>query len=173
MAMNATRTLDSPLLKKAEDLGLSLPLDLERLAIMRGCHYYDRELPSRVPPFTEVPLSNGELAIALILPLLQPTAREIRLAAAMLGATDVHADEVAALAVRENCVDVVRYIALCGQRFEPENLFWKNLLVRLPEVRIDSEKFPHRTRFVEMTGIDRGKIGTFTRWIRPRQPVAV
>ena len=75
------RVIASALLDKARRLGLSLPLDLERLAVARGCHYYDRELPPRVPPLGEVRLSNNEIAIALIAPSLNPSAREIRLAA--------------------------------------------------------------------------------------------
>jgi hypothetical protein len=166
------RDIASPLLDKVRRLGLSLPLDLERLAVMHGCDYYGRELGPRLPPLGEVPLSNTELAIALIVPLLRPAAREIRLAAALLGAPDVRADELAALAVQEKCADVVRHIALCGRRFEPENSFWQTLLTRLPNVKIDADRLPHPTRFVEMTGINRGKVGVFTRWIRPRQPVA-
>jgi hypothetical protein len=161
----------SALLDKLRRLGLSLPLDLERLAVMRGCDYYDRGLGPLLPPLGEVPLSNTELAIALIVTSLPPAAREIRLAAAMLGAADVRAEEASALAVGENCAEVVRHIALCGRRFEPENAFWQTLLTRLPNVKIDADRFPHPTRFVEMTGIDRGKVGVFTRWIRPRQPV--
>lgn len=164
--------ITSPLLDKARRLGLLLPLDLERLAVMRGCDYYERDLGPRIPPIGEVPLSNDELAIALIVPSLHPSAREIRLAAALLGAPDVRADEVAALAVQENCADVVRHIALCGRRFEPKNCFWQTLLDLLPDVKVDTDRVPHPTRFVEMTGIDRGKIGVFTRWIRPRRPVA-
>ena len=72
-------------------------LDLERLAIMRGCDYYDRELPPRIPQLGEVPMSNAQLAITLISPLLHPRAREIRLAAVLLGAPDVQAHEVAGL----------------------------------------------------------------------------
>ena len=162
----------SPLLDKARRLGLSLPLDLERLAVMRGCDYYDRDLGPHLPALAEFPLSNTELAIALIVPSLHPAAREIRLAAALLGALDVKADEAAALAVQENCAEVVRHIALCGRRFEPENSFWQTLLTLLPNLKIDADKWPHPTRFVEMTGIDRGKVGVFTRWIRPRPPVA-
>jgi hypothetical protein len=164
--------ITSPLLEKAARRGLSLPLDLERLAIARGCHYYERDLPARIAPLGEVPLSNGEIAIALIVPSLHPSAREIRLAAALLGAPDVQAEELAALADKENCADVVRHIALSGHRFEPENSFWQKLLELLPNVQIDRDKFPHPTRFVEMTGIDRGKVGVFTRWIRPRWPLA-
>jgi hypothetical protein len=162
------RATNSALLDKVRRLGLSLPLDLERLAVMRGCDYYERDLGPRLPPLGEVPLSNAELSIALIVPSLRPAAREIRLAAALLGAPDVRAEEAAVLAVQENCADVVRHIALCGSRFEPENSFWQTLLTRLPNVKINADKMPHPTRFVEMTGIDRGKVGLLTKWIRPR-----
>ena len=161
----------SPLLERVRKLGLSLPLDLERLAVMRGCDYYERDLGPRHTPLGEVPLTNTELAIALIIPALRPTAREIRLAAALLGAPDVRAEDLAALAVEENCADVVRYIAQSARRFEAENSFWQALLDRLPNVKIEANRLPHPTRFVEMTGIDRGKVGMFTRWIRPRPPV--
>lgn len=93
-------TLASPLLDKARRLGLSLPLDLERLAVMRGCDYYERDLGPRIPPLGEA------------------------------------------------------------------------LLDLLPDVKVDTDRLPHPTRFVEMTGIDRGKVGVFTRWIRPRPPFA-
>ena len=162
----------SPLLEKVGRLGLTFPLDLERLAVMRGCDYYSREFGPRHPPLSDVPLSNGELAIALVVPLLRPAAREIRLAAALLGAPDVRADEVAALAIQENCVEIVRHVALCGRRFEPESSFWQTLLAQLPDVMINADRLPHPTRFVEMTGIDRGRIGVSTRWIRPHLPTA-
>jgi hypothetical protein len=165
-------SLTSSLLDKARRLGLQLPLDLERLAIARGCDYYGRELDARSEPLGSIPLSNAELAVALAVPSLNPTAREIRLAAAVLGAPDVRADEVAALAIREGCADVVRHIALSGRRFEPENSFWSRLVDLLPDIEVDVDQLPHPTRFVEMTGIDRGKVGMFIRWIRPRLPAA-
>ena len=158
-------------MEKARILGLKVPLDLERLAMARGCDYYERQLDLRDPPLEEVPLSNAELAVALINPSLNPRAREIRLAAALLGAMDESAADVAALAQEEKCAGVVLYIASCGHRFEPGNAFWKALLDSLPDLSIDVEHLPHPTRFVEMTGIDRGRVGTFTRWIRARTPV--
>jgi hypothetical protein len=126
----------------------------------------------RVPPLGKVPLSDAEIAIALISPCLHPSAREIRLAAALLGAPNLQATEVVTPAVQENCANIVRYVALCVRRFEPANPFWQVLLDLLPNVDIDADTLPHATRFVEMTGIDRGKVGVFTRWIRPRQPLA-
>ena len=161
----------SSALDKARGLGLSVPLDLERLAIARGCGYYERHLDLRDRPLGETPLSNAELAVALINPSLNPGAREIRLAAALLGAVDESAADVAVLAQEEKCAGVVRYIASCGHRFEPGNAFWKALLDSLPDRRAEVEHLPHPTRFVEMTGIDRGKVGTLTRWIRARTPV--
>jgi hypothetical protein len=157
----------SSLLAKLRGLGIEIPLDLERLAFARGCTYYERELPPRSAPLGDVPVSNAELAIALITPSIGSSARNIRLAAALLGGEGVDAGEVASLARRENCAEVVRYIAECGRSFEPENNFWRSLLENLPIGRSNVE-FPHPTRFVEMTGIDRGKVGLFTRWIRPR-----
>jgi len=162
----------SRILGKARELGLSVPLDLERLAIARGCGYYERDLGPLARTVEGDPLSNAELAIALVAPSLQPTARQIRLAAALLGAADESAVDVATLAVDENCVGVVRYIASCGSRFEPRNPFWTDLLNALPETEIDRDHLPHPTRFVEMTGIDRGKVGTSTRWVRARSQVA-
>ena len=163
----------SRVLGKARELGLSVPLDLERLAIARGCGYYERDQGPVTCTCQSVPLSNAELAIALVAPSLQPAARQIRLAAALLGAADESAVDVATLAVDENCVGVVRYIASCGNRFEPRNPFWTDLLNALPETEIDRDRLPHPTRFVEMTGIDRSKVGTSTRWIRARSQVAV
>jgi hypothetical protein len=162
----------SRLLEQAARLGLQLPTDLERLALLRGCSYYERDLDVRVPPLTEVPLSNAELAVALVIPSLSPGAREIRLAAALLGTPGLEANQVARLAREEDTVAVIRHIAQCGQSFEPENRFWVDLLANLPSGPVEADCFPHPTRFVEMTGIDRGKVGVSRRWIRPQKPVA-
>ncbi len=96
----------------------------------RGCSYYEQDPGTFTRTGDGVPLSNGELAIALLAPSHQPTARQIRLAAALLGAADEAAADVATLAVDENCVGVVRYIASCGSRFEPENPFWAAEMLR-------------------------------------------
>lgn len=162
----------SRLLEQAASLGLQLPTDLERLAILRGCSYYERGLGVRVPPLVEVPLSNAELAVALVIPSLSPGAREIRLAAALLGTPGLDSHQVVRLAREENCVAVIHYIAQCGQSFEPENRFWVDLIAKLPPGPVEADGFPHPTRFVEMTGIDRGKVGVSRRWIRPRSHIA-
>ncbi len=158
----------SPLLSKARSFGLDIPEDLERLAIQRGCDYYARDFRADSKPISGIELSNSEIAIALIANGSRPKARQIRLAAAMLGAQDVNAEEIVRMAEQENCAHVLRYIATCGRKFEPENPFWSKLLRLLPDMQFDRDALPHPTRFVEMTGIDRQKIGTQVRWIRPR-----
>lgn len=64
---------------------------------------------------------------------------------------------------------VLRYVAECGARYEPENEFWRKLLARLPttSIRVPPELFPHPTRFVAMTGITRRRVDTVVEWIRP------
>lgn len=158
----------SRLLEKLRQFGLRLPSDLKRLAIARGCDYYQRGLDTQVHSAGDHPVSNAELAIALIVAQHRPSAREIRLAAALLGEPNMEASELAELTIEENCGAIVRYIARSGHRFEPENAFWTSLLAQLPDVEPDIDQLPHPTRFVEMTAVDRGKVGLTCKWIRPR-----
>ena len=86
----------------------------------------------------------------------------------MLGAADIDAGQLAALAKEEDCASIVSYIAQCGHRYEPENQFWSELISQIGDVPPPPEEQRlHPTRFVEMTGIIRGKVGTFTSWVRP------
>ncbi len=93
----------SRILSKAREVGLSVPLDLERLAMARGCGYYERDLGPLACTAEGVPLSNAELAIALLAPSPQPTARQIRLAAALLGAADESAADAQASSATSRC----------------------------------------------------------------------
>ena len=155
----------SMVLDKAEMLGLNLPQDLQRLAVARGSHYY---IVNEAPlPSPNLPLSNAELAVALLSPALPPTPQDIRIAAAVLSAPDVDVSILADLAEKEGCAGLVRYIAECGRKYEPDSLFWQNLIARLRDAEIPSGSLPHPTRFIEMTGMIRGKVGFFTHWIRP------
>lgn len=173
--MDAPSQRESSLLAKARQLGLAGSEDLEQLAIERGCDYYD--LSSRMretaPSSWHVAeFGNEELAIALLAPPHRNLLRT-RMAAAMLGASGNDAATVAQLALDENCADIVDHIATCGQQVEPENAFWTNVKTALGGMPAGtSASLPHLSRFVEMTGINRGKVGTQMRWIRPsKQPV--
>lgn len=159
----------SALLEKAKSLGLRLPEDLQRLAVARGCRYY---VVDQGPlPSTGLPFTNAELAVALLSPALPPGPQDIRVAAAVLSAPEVDVETLGRLAAQEGCAGLVRYIAECGRKYEPQNPFWEELLGKVGDAVIPPEPLPHPTRFIEMTGMVRGKVGLFTHWIRPT-PVA-
>jgi hypothetical protein len=165
-----TTTHLSPLLRKARRLGLG-PEELEILAIQRGCDYYhnDESLPTL--PITVEQFSNTELAIALLNPALRYHPQTLRLGAAMLSAPGNFVDEIARLAELERCRPIVRYIAECGRKFEPQNTFWMDLLALLPRTHPPkSSVVPHPTRFVAMTGFTRRGAETVVEWIRPTVP---
>jgi hypothetical protein len=167
-----TTTHLSGLLIKARRLGLDVE-GLERLAIQRGCEYYHNggQLPE--PTVSERQFSNEELAIALLNPALRGNAQSLRLGAAMLAAEGNDPAEILRLARHERCESIVRYVAEAAVRVEPEAPFWRRLLEHLEHVPLPKRSaMPHATRFVEMTGIDRGNIGLKTRWIRPVRRVA-
>lgn len=144
---------------------MALPHDLQRLAVARGCKYYVVE-DGPLPP-ANLRFTNEELAVALLSPSLPPEPQDIRIAAAVLSSPDVDAPALAALAEAEGCAGLVRYIAECGQKYEPALTFWRELVARLQAAEIPSFPLPHPTRFIEMTGMIRGQTGFFTHWIRP------
>lgn len=167
-----TTTHLSPLLRKAQRLGLDAE-GLERLAIQRGCDYYDKGEP--LPPIlvSAEQLSDAELAIALLNPALRYAPQTLRLGAAMLSAEANTPEEIAWRASMERCQGIVRYVAEAGQTFEPRNPFWIRLLQLLPPAAPPkSSVVPHPTRFVAMTGVTRRGVETVVEWIRPaaRQP---
>lgn len=158
----------SPLLQKARRLGLDA-IGMERLAIQRGCDYYQEGPVLPQLEITSEQFSNEELAIALLNPALRYHPQTLRLGAAMLGAEENDPELLAYLAKVERAEAVVRYVAEAGKRFEPQNEFWPRLLALLPPSPTpNSAIVPHPTRFVAMTGITRRGMETVTQWIRPR-----
>ncbi len=164
----------SQLLQKAKGLGLHSPELLESLAVARGCWHYRNSGVVPAPAISESDFSNEELAVALLSPSWPYSPHTIRVGAAMVGAVDNDVATLVDLAVAEGNIAPVRYIASAGLRFEPDNLFWPQLLERLPEsAPMDDGVMPHPTRFVSMTGITRGKVGLVTVWIRPRADLSM
>lgn len=169
----------SPLLVKARRLGLVTPDDLEKLAIQRGCEYYNTHPQNSVVrdeaplPVSRADFSNAELAVALLafhqpVPLLRQ-----RMGACMLSAPDVDAGNLATLARGEECAEIIRYIADCGHVIEPDNPFWIVLRHLLSDVTCDAGLMPHPTRFIEMTGINRRSTVVQKRWVRPLLALAL
>lgn len=167
----------SKLLKKIASLGLEIPDDLEKLAVVRGLRYYDtgnegdQLRQNAALQVSTDRLSNAELAIAMLSPDLPgenaaAVQMRQRIAAAVLSASDVDAADLAALAIEERCVPIVVWIATCGADVEPEHSFWTELTDRLPEPELVLSA-PHPTRFFAMSGIDKGVKRTTRQWIRP------
>lgn len=162
-----TTTHVSSLLQKARRLGLG-PRELEVLAVQRGCRHYSTGSEPEGVLASETEFSNEELAIALLSTALRYEPHSIRCGAAMLGAAGNDPRRLARLAVLERCVAPVRYVAEAGQRFEPENQFWTELLKALPSApRPKAGVLPHPTRFVAMTGLTRRGPGLSVEWQRP------
>ncbi len=167
-----TSTHYSPLLRKVRCLGLKAPDDLWTLAVQRGCRHYRR---GNEPTGELVPLqtfSNEELALALLNTAGVYSSHSIRCGAAMLGAAGNDAGLVARLALHERSEAVIRFVAECGKTFEPDNSYWPALLSLLrPCPPIRPGVMPHPTRFVAMSGYQRG-VGKnlITEWQRPTSP---
>jgi hypothetical protein len=164
----------SPLLQKAKRLGLHSAVLLESLGVARGCWHY-RSPGLAVPPeISEADFSNEELAIALLSPGLPYSPHTIRVGAAMLGATGNDPETLARLAVAEQAVGPVHYIATAAGRFEPGNPFWRQVLELLPmSPPLPDGLMPHPTRFVSMTGMTRAGVKNVTVWLRPCRDLAL
>ena len=162
-----TTTHLSPLLRKARRLGLG-PDELQLLAVQRGCDHYSNGSEPAKPLASEREFSSEELAIALLSTALPYDPHSIRCGAAMLGALANDPRRLARLAVMERCVAPVWHVAKAGQRFEPANSFWRDLLSALPPTPTPKTGvLPHPTRFVAMTGFTRRGPGLVVEWQRP------
>jgi hypothetical protein len=165
-----TTTHVSALLRKAARLGLRTPDDLSALAAQRGCRHYWHEGVPAGELATREQFSDEELAIALLNVALPFDPRAIRCGAAMTSAEGNLPENLAWLAKLERSERVLRYVAECGKKFEPDNPFWSELLALLPVTPPEKDgALPHPTRFISMTGYVRG-IGRkiVTQWERPR-----
>ncbi len=167
----------SAVLMKAKRFGCQTFEDLERLAIKRGLRYYDSSGNSRGHHTGDVLcskanssncLTNEELAIALLSPAAPYSMQRLRMGAALLAADGNCPKTISQLAKWDRSGAVVRYIALCGQRVEPDNSFWSELLELLPQFPpFHDDALPHFSRFVAMTGLTRNGQGPVAQWIRP------
>jgi hypothetical protein len=162
---------------KAKRVGLPDPEDLERLAVLRGLRYYDSHGDSTAsspgqsqPPTASLhdSFTNEELAVALISPAAPYSMQRLRMGAAVMAADGNDPEMIARLAKWDRSESIVRHIASCGQRAEPDHPFWSQLLDTLPEsAPLPVDALPHLTRFVAMTGLTRSGKGQTMQWIRP------
>ena len=168
----------SLLLRKAREVGLLDTSALIGLAVARGCQHY-RGGPEPMPamPLSRAAFSDEELAIALLSPCLPYNSRAVRVGAQMLGSRINQPRRLALLARKERAETVVQYIAAAGQRTEPQESFWRELLMALSPTAslrapIWAGVLPHPSRFYMETGrtdpsnpATRG--GAQRTWLRP------
>ena len=157
----------SPLLMKARRLGLDAA-GLEQLAVARGCVHYSGNGEPLSNEVCEASFLIGELAVALLNPALGYDPHSIRCGAAMLGATGNRPPRLARLLRMERAEQPTRHVAQEGQRYEPANPFWADLLDALPSTPVPkSGVLRHPTRYITMTGFTRSGPGLVTHWVRP------
>jgi len=160
----------SPLRRRLQAAGLEDVASLMRLAVRRGCRYYEDTVSGDVTDPGKHRVSNEELAIGLLHGSLEWSPAAIRMGAALLGARGNDPRKLVRLARMERAEAVVRNLAEVGRSVEPTNGFWSCLLEELPDrSRIPSGVLPHSTRFVAMTGITREGRGIRSQWIRPQE----
>jgi hypothetical protein len=120
------------------------------------------------PLASESRFSNEELAVALLCVAQPYDFRGFRCGASVLGIDALSPARIAQLAIQEQSIVPIRYVAEVGRKFEPWNLFWKELLKALPPCDAPpSGILPHPTRFVAMTGFTRKGSGFIAEWHRP------
>ncbi|MEN9732513.1 MAG: hypothetical protein RLZ45_508 [Verrucomicrobiota bacterium] len=158
----------SPLTRRLKAAGLGDGQSLMRLAVQRGCRYYQDSVTGTVlEPGTDR-ISNEELCIGLLHGSQDWSPALIRMGAAMLGAHGNRPDQIVRLARMERSEAVVRELAKVGNDVEPDNRLWSYLLEHLPERgAIPAGVLPHPTRFFAMTAITREGRGIRRQWIRP------
>ena len=158
----------SPLRRRLKAAGLGDATSLMRLAVQRGCRFYqDIATGDVVDPGNER-ISNEELAIGLLHGSLEWSPDALRMGAAVLGARGNDPEKLLRLARMERAELVVRELAKVGRSVEPTNRLWTRLLEGLPDRgRVPAGVLPHPTRFMAMTGLTREGRGIRSQWIRP------
>ena len=158
---------DSALLPKLALHGLNTPEKMAIAAITRGCDHYS--YPG-IQIIHAPAISDEELAIGLLSPNHTYEPRWIRVASQLLSSPDCSPALLAKLAIQEQCASVLKYIAECGHKTEPDLPFWKELLEPLENWKSAGQDIKiHISRFRSETGIVNPRTPDFPKitWLRP------
>jgi hypothetical protein len=163
--------------RKLERRGIRTTEELVALAVQRGCTQYQNGIQVPVVPESELP--NESLA-ALMLSASQPyNPRLIRAGAQLISDPAIHLKKLLFEAAKERALLLLAYIARCGQKAEPDNLFWR-WLIRETEANPRHRKpiapglLPHPSRFTLQMGYRSRRKCAFTVWLRPaRKPATL
>lgn len=158
----------SPLLLKLKNHGLTTPKEIAAAAIDRGCSHY---APFAEGLHKEAPnISDEELAIALLSPCHPYELQLIRIGSQMLSSENSDPAKLAYLAIMERSGPMIKYIAQCGQKTEPDHPFWQAILTRLHAYEpAPASVMSHISRFRIETGITNPKRPNDPKivWLRP------
>jgi hypothetical protein len=161
----------SPLLKKLERAGIANTKEMAATAIARGCHHYAGCLPTvPVPARNSQTISDEELAIALLCPSNPYDPMLVRIGSQLLSKQTCNPEKLIALAKRERCEAILKYIAQAGKETEPDSSTWEYLIARLPQSREPKKGIlPHKSRFRRETGITNPQKPTLkAQWLRAK-----
>jgi len=131
-------------------------------------------LPAYGPPpsskVSEVLFSNEALSVALLSPANPWNQWLLRAGAMLLSHPANEVRRIVDYARWERWEAVVRSIAEAGQRYEPQNAFWTDLLQTLPPAAACKDSvLPHHSRYVLIPGkIGLGKMASPV-WLRPKR----
>jgi hypothetical protein len=145
----------SPLLKKLVRAGIANTKEMAATAIARGCHHYEGCLPTLpIPASTFETISDEELAIALLCPSNPYDPMLVRIGSQLLSKQSCNPKKLIALAKRERCEAILKYIAQAGKETEPDSSTWEYLIAQL--LKFGEPKkgiLPHKSRFRREPGI--------------------
>ena len=161
----------SPLLKKLERAGITNTKEMAATAIARGCHHYAGCLSTRpIPARTSQAISDEELAIALLCPSNPYDPMLVRIGSQLLSKQSCKPEKLIALAKRERCEVILKYIAQAGKETEPDSSTWKYFIAQLLQCGEPKKGIlPHKSRFRRETGITNPKKPTLkAQWLRAK-----
>ena len=136
----------SPLRRKMMRFGLSGLIELQTLAVQRGCNHY----PTLTEPITDPGLdliSNEELGLALLLGEMPYDPQAIRVSAQLLSG-DVDVEKVLFIAEQERLKFLLNRIASDILSFGIEHKNWKRILDATNSREFPEAVLPHPTRYV-------------------------
>ena len=161
----------SPLLGKLKKHGLATPEEIAAAAVARGCwHYAGMAALERTTPIDPPGISDEELAVALLSPCHPYEPQLLRIGSQMLSGETIDPGKLTRLAVMERCEAMLRYIAECGQKTEPEMPFWKTILDKLQSYRsAPASVMSHISRFRIEVGVTNPRRPNDPKiiWLRP------
>ena len=165
-------------LRKLERRGIRTTEELIALAVQRGCIQYQNGI--EVPTILEEELPNETLA-ALLLSTSRPyNPRLIRAGAQLISDRAIDLKRLVFQAAKERALLPLAYIAQCGHKIEPDNLFWNRLLRQIEANPLNRNRkpiapglLPHPSRFTLQMGYRSRRKYASTVWLRPMHNLAM